>query len=93
MNIPKFWTTAVLFAVCGAWTGCEPMSSPNPTPAPPTKDAKPLEKTPKVTPDKPAESPDKTEPASKDDDKKPDETKPKEKSEDTKPNDPEKSDA
>ena len=75
MTRQKLWTTTVLLAVSGAWIGCEPMSQPMVTPTTPIKESKPAEKTPDVTPDKPAESSDKTDPAAKDEDKKADETK------------------
>ncbi len=71
MNRQKLWTTTVLLAVSGAWIGCEPMSQPMVTLTTPMKESKPAEK----IPDKPVESSDKADPASKDEDKKSDETK------------------
>ena len=90
MTRQKLWTTTVLLAVSGAWIGCEPMSKPMVTPTTPIKESKPAEKTPDVTPEKPAESSEKADPATKDEYKKPDEEK---KADETKSNEPEKTDA
>lgn len=84
MNLKTLWTTTALLAVSGAWIGCEPMSSPMPSPSRPMLDSKP--KAPAVDApssakeseaDKPAESSDKADSATKEEDKKPEAEKPK----------------